>query len=110
MAQLPTIFLSDVTPVPASAMFRGGAAYAQTGERYVSPFPSNSKVHYFAGLAYRDDGALCINPAGVLAARLNGIAVTSLGEVLTSTSAEDIVKDGLPFLQATGQLCVTAQS
>lgn len=103
---LPTIYLADASAVPVTAVFRSGAAYAQTGERYVASWPSNAKVHYISGVAHRDDGAMCIDPAGVEFLDLRGVSITARGEIIVTLSAPDLVHDALP-LTLNGLLCVT---
>jgi hypothetical protein len=106
---LDTLFLEDAEPVPASARFLGGAAYAQTGELYIAAWPADNVVFYIAGFAYRPDGALCIHTGGTEYADLRGISVTSRGETRTTLDAPDIYHNGLP-LTYDGKLCVTEQT
>src|SRR6478609_864384 len=105
----PTIFLDDVTAVPASAMFRAGAAYAQTGERYVALWPSNNRVYYLGGFAHRTDGAMTIDPNGTEALDHFGISVTYRGEVITSILSAEVFINGVP-IRYDGKLCVTDQN
>jgi hypothetical protein len=106
----PTLFLDDSTPVPASASYRGGAAYnSTTGERYVALWPASNRVYYLAGFAHRMDGALLIDPAGTESLDHFGISTTERGEVITSILGREIVLNGLP-LRYDGKLCVTDQN
>jgi len=108
-ANYPTIYLDDATPVPASAVFRSGAAFAQTGERYVCPWPSNNHTYQISGFAHRGDGAMTIDPNGVESLDHWGISVTDRGEVITSIQSPQIYLNGLP-LRLDGKLCVTDQN
>ena len=86
---ISTIALGDAEAVPGTAKFNAGLAYASTGELYVCPLPASASDYtYVGGLAVRNDGALCVNAAGVKAASVRGIAVTTLGEVLATGAAD----------------------
>lgn len=103
---LGTIFLPDATPVPATAVFRAGQAYAQTGERYVANWPASGSVVYQRGLAYRQDGAMTINVGGTIATYVRGIAVTSRGETVADTCTPIYAIAGIPMI-ANGTVCMT---
>jgi hypothetical protein len=106
---LPVIFLDDVTPVPGSAVFNGGGAFAPTGERYVALFPGSGTVVFNSGLAYRTDGALVINPAGVIAAHVAGIGCTAIGEVVAVVDTPTQFINGWPCLDD-GTVCMSEVS
>lgn len=104
-----TTFINDATVVPASARYIGGAAFAQTGERYVCYWPADNKVVFLGGFAHRHDGAMVIDPAGAIAGKIQGLALTFRGELVTTLSARELDHNGFPLLQ-TGKVCVTNQS
>ena len=95
-----TIFLDDVTAVPAASFFLGGIAHHSDGRRYVALWPSDDVVFYRGTIACRPDGAMVIVGSGTIAVRPHGWAQTARGEVLASTSAVEIIKDAIGQLQA----------
>lgn len=105
-----TIFLSDVTPVPATAVYIAGTAFAQTGEMYVCPYPSDTAgIRNRGPFADRKDGARIVSSVGTAAIRMQGIGFTSLAEMLITLSPYDVVQNGVPLTLA-GQVSVTAIS
>lgn len=100
-----TSFLSDATPVPATAIRIRGIAHAGDGTRYVAAWPSTG-VYYHGGIAVRQDGAMIIAASGTVSVRKNGIPLTYRGEVLVSTNLPVITHAGLRF-DAAHNLCVT---
>lgn len=106
---MQTVFLTDGTPVPAGAVYANGIAHSVGGFRYVALWPGSGVVSYNRGLACRTDGAMCIDPAGVIVARLLGMGVTFRGEVVVSANAPEVITSGLG-LQNSGALSVSDQS
>lgn len=88
-------FLSDATVVPAGAVYLNGFAHDNDGMRYVALWPASNAVVYNRGIAARHDGAMIIGPGGTAAAYLNGWALTSRGEVIGTTSAPQLRKNGI---------------
>lgn len=110
VGSLKTIFLSDATPVPASAVFIEGTAFAQTGEMYVCNWPANSLVSYRRYFANRQDGARCIiSTARVEACRQEGIALTARGEWFVSQAQYTTFLNGRP-LTSLGEVSLTQLS
>lgn len=107
--QLRTTFLDDVTPVPATAVFRSGFAYTQDGRLYVALWPGSGVVFYIGGIAVRGDGACCVKAAGVADTSRGPIPVSTRGEIIASTTAPDTWRDGFSFLK-TGAMCMEAIS
>lgn len=85
-------------------MYRGGSAYAQTGERYVAYWPASNVVFYRGPFAHRSDGALVISTDGTEFVRPQGAAVTFRGEILAIISAAQYVQN-LWELTAEGFVC-----
>lgn len=111
VGSLKTIFLSDVTPVPATAVFIAGTAFAQTGEMYICPYPSGgvTSIRHRGPFADRKDGARIISTNGTEFNRVQGISFTALNEMLVTLNQFDVVLSGVPLSYA-GQVCVTATS
>lgn len=103
---MQTIFLADDTEVPVDAVFINGIAHDSSGFRYVCTFPIIQDETYKSGIALRADGAMIINSGGVISARVNGWALTSLGEVVVTVAAPDVIYRGFGLLDD-GTLCVT---
>jgi hypothetical protein len=95
-----TIFLDDVTAVPAGAFFLGGIAHASTGQRYVCLWPSSNVVFFRGTVACRGDGAMVVIGSGTIADRPHGWAQTARGEVLGSINTPELIKDGFGQLSA----------
>lgn len=104
-----TIFLDDVTPVPSSAVFLEGVAYAHDGSLYVCNYPASDPVTILQKVAVRNDGAIVINTSGTIAGYDSGFALTTQGELLVSTSAPQVYKSGLGA-RSDGSLCVSEVS
>lgn len=104
-----TIFLSDVTPVPGSAVFINGVALHADGRMYICAWPGSGIVAYVNGWAVRPDGAVCTITGGLAAARMAGVALTSRGEVLITTSNPELIYGGFG-LREDGTLCVLEAS
>lgn len=103
---MSTIFLADDAPVPATAVFKAGAAYAQSGEQYVAAWPANDKVVYQRGIAYRHDGAVLVAPSGTIAANKSGIAVTARGEIVVDNCIPTYAVARVPMIES-GTVCMT---
>jgi hypothetical protein len=102
-----TQFLDDNTAVPLNSVFKGGAAFnSTTGAQYVANWPSNGKVVYTRGVAYRQDGAMTISTGGSRAVSPRGHALTSRGELIVTTADSTGYSAGLPITQ-TGAVCIT---
>jgi hypothetical protein len=93
-------FLDDSTSVPAGAVFLNGFAHDNDGMRYVALWPASEAVVYNRGYATRHDGAMIIDPSGTPAAYLNGWALTTRGEVIGTTSAPQLIKNGIGQLNS----------
>ena len=100
--RMVTVFTTD--PVPATAVFMGGAAYAQNGARYVCALPANPV--FLGGIAHRQDGAMCIEVDGTIRTHVGGWAVTDDGEVVAATGAPAVFHGGIGLLQ-NGSVCMT---
>jgi hypothetical protein len=103
---MDTLFLDDATPVPAGVYYRNGLAYSAAGELYVALWPASEIVYYVGGMARRSDGALIINPAGVVAAYVAGVALTSRGEVIAAAEPVEMFLNGRGLLND-GSWCMT---
>lgn len=103
-----TIFLGDAEPVPtADARYiERGLARSAAGMRYVCAWPVSGVVFYEGKIARRADGAMCIAAAGTPVEYKSGWALTARGEVLASTSAPELVKDGVGLRQ-NGFVCMS---
>jgi hypothetical protein len=101
-----TIFLDDVTAVPAGSVYIGGAAYSQAGAHYVAAMPGSGVTTAISGLAYRNDGALVINVGGTIVTYTRGIAQTNLGETVAAVCSPDYVVAGVP-MDPDGTVCMT---
>lgn len=99
-----TLFLSDNTPVPGTAMFIDGCAFSQAGEAYVCPRPAggsaNQTIMFLGGKAVRGDGAQIILVGGTVAATINGVDYTALGEMIPDTSAPVRYPNGIGTSEA----------
>lgn len=100
-----TLFLDDETSVPSTAVMFAGFAHTPEGFRYVAAWPVSDAVTYNRGIATRNDGAMVIDPAGVVAVFIAGTGLTSRGEVVASTDAPDVIKAGFGHLND-GSLCI----
>lgn len=103
---LGTDFLDDVTPVPAGSFYDGGFARSAAGLRYVAAWPASGLVVYEGKIARRRDGAMCIATAGTAVEPRAGWALTFRGEVLATTAAPELVKDGVGLRQ-NGFVCMS---
>lgn len=101
-----TDFLSDATPVPSTAVMRGGIAHSQAGLRYVASWPASGEVYYNGGRALREDGAMIIVTSGTTQGYYDGIAMTYRGETIVSTAAPQLRRSGFG-LRSNGALCVS---
>lgn len=106
ISPLPTEFLPDGTAVPASAIFRSGAAYSMTGVQYVALMPGDGVTVSHRGLRFRPDGALVISVGGTIRTYTRGIGQTNAGEVVAATCSPNYVVDGVPMDQS-GTVCMT---
>lgn len=97
-------FLDDATP--AVGYIRQGFAHDSTGRRYVALWPADNKVTYQAGIARRHDGAMVIATSGTIASRIQGLAMTFRGEVISAVDTPDFVHNGWP-VNSTGSLCLS---
>lgn len=104
-----TSFLDDSTPVPAGAYIREGFAHDADGRRYVALWPANNAVTYQAGFARRADGAMVIATSGTIVVRVQGVALTYRGEVLSVADTPDHVHNGWPML-TDGMVCMSEVS
>lgn len=104
-----TDFLNDATPVPSTAVMRGGVAHSQAGLRYVALWPASGEVYYNGGRALREDGAMIIATSGTTQGYYDGIAMTYRGETIVSTSAPQLHRSGFG-LRSNGALCVSEAS
>lgn len=101
---LPTIYTA--TAVPSTAVYRGGAAFAQTGERYVTYFDADD-VFYIGAIPYRNDGAMMICVDCAVVTRVRGIGLASTTAVVTATTCNpSTVVAGIP-LNSDGAVCMT---
>lgn len=106
---MQTLFLSDVTPVPASAVFVNGFMHAPTGERYVAAWPGSGLVVVNASIASRPDGAMCILSGGTAEVFVKGWGMTARGEVTATASAPQLVLGSIG-LQTDGKVSMSAVS
>lgn len=106
---LPTIYLPDATPVPSTAVYIAGTAFAPTGEMYIAPFPSDNKVYARGPFIDRKDGARVVATVGTTHVRVQGIAFTAQQEMLVTTNAPDVILSGIP-LSTAGYVSVTSAS
>lgn len=104
-----TIFIDEGVPVPAGTVYISGFAHHQDGRRYVCPWPVSNQVFYFEEIARRSDGAMCIVTGGTVQENASGVAQTSRGEIIVSTSQPQLVHEGFG-LRMNGALCVSDAS
>lgn len=107
LGRLPTIFTSS--PVPSTAVYAGGQAFAPTGELYVCSLPANPV--FLDGIAHRQDGAMCVTTSGTAVVSIAGWDVTDSGEVVVTNSTPDTYLaheiHGVIGLLETGEVCMT---
>ena len=100
---LSTIFVSG--SLPSNAVYNAGAAYAPTGERYVADCTPPAVVYVF-GIAYREDGAMCIVTSTTPDRDINGYGVTDEGEVVAARCDGRFFPNRIPR-DASGSVCMT---
>lgn len=102
---IPTIFSNSA--VPATADYREGRAYSDAGEQYVCDFPNDADdVNYIEGIAYRDDGAMCVTSTGSIEAERGGYGLTDRGEVVVIADAPQVYVNGVPR-RLSGEVCMS---
>jgi len=89
-----TVFLDDVTAVPATAVFHNGFAYTPDGRRYVANWPSSGVVNYHNGMAIRPDGAMVVTTAAPEVYRA-GFGMTNRGELCVALMDSDHYNAGI---------------
>lgn len=93
--------------VPSTADYREGRAYSDAGELYVCDFPNDADdVNYIEGIAYRDDGAMCVTVSGSIAAERGGYGLTNRGEVVVIADAPQVYINGVPR-RLSGEVCMS---
>ena len=93
--------------VPNTADYREGRAYSDAGELYVCDFPNDADdVNYIEGIAYRDDGAMCVTVSGSIEAERGGYGLTDRGEVVVIAEAPEVFINGVPR-RLSGEVCMS---
>lgn len=102
---IATIFSNAA--VPSTADYREGRAFSDAGEMYVCDFPNDADdVNYIEGIAYRDDGAMCVTVSGSIVAERGGYGLTNRGEVVVIADAPQVYVNGVPR-RLSGEVCMS---
>jgi hypothetical protein len=104
---IQVLFLNDVTPVPAGAVFIDGIAHSADGFRFVANWPVSGIVSYVDGRAVRPDGAQIIITDPPVP-YLGGYGYTTRGELCVTLSTGPNYIAGISVVDGKTSVSTTA--